>query len=114
MICVLVGDECDDCEEQKKGEIYPPYLILIKKSEFDALNACNFAGVDNPLTDGISLVVDEIVEGRKVHVVVEILVTRGILYDCLIVAGVDTQVSNAGRFNVRNLKEHNNKCECES
>lgn len=103
------GDECDDCEGTEKGEIYPPYLILIKKSEFDALNALSLAGVDDPLTDRISLVVDEVIQGSKVHIVVEILATVVVLNDCLVIACVNLQFFDHGRFNVGNLKEHNNK-----
>ena len=79
------------------------------KSEFDALNACNFAGVDDPLTDRISLVVDKIVQSREVYIVVEILVARVILNNCLVVACVNRQFTDGRRLNVGNLQKHNNK-----
>ena len=106
MICLLGTVSVMIVRIEKKGEIYPPYLILIMKSQFDALNTFRLAGVDDPLTQRISLFVDEVVQSRKVDVVVKILGTVFVLYQCLIVTSVNTQVSNAGRFNVRNLKEH--------
>ena len=64
----------------KKRRDIPPYLIVIMKSEFDALCGLNFTDVDDPTTDGISLLVDKVVQRREVYISIEITWLSNFLY----------------------------------
>ena len=100
--------ECDDCEAQKRGGLYRLFVTQCRNvSEFDALNRVNFTGVDNPTTDGISLLVDEIVQCREVYISVQVFGTVVVLNDCEVTTCINLQIFDHGRINVGNFEEHN-------